>query len=217
MQIYFIPGLGFDHRIYDKLDLGDVTPTYLDWIEPQRKESIAHYAARLSEAIDPNATNNVLIGHSMGGMMSREIAAQKNIDRIFLISSIRSRAELPMQFRIMKPLRMHHLMAKQPLIRTIGWWGKGQDYKTREEQELFKSMVGGHSNSYLRWALKELARWQEPELPDTTQVFQIHGTKDKTFPYKRIKNADLPIEGGGHFMVYKHPDVISAFIKERLI
>lgn len=215
MKVYLIPGLGFDHRIYQKLDLGDANVHYLDWIEPQKGENISHYAKRLAEPIDDDE-DNVLIGHSMGGMMSREIAAQKNIHKIILVSSIRSRKELPRQFKIMKPLGLHRFMAKAPLVRTVRYWGKGQDYDKGEEQDLFRSMVGNQSNRYLRWALKELSRWREPEIPSSTQVHQIHGSKDKTFPAKLIHEADEQIEGAGHFMVYKYPSEISAFIQRRI-
>ena len=40
MKIYLLPGLGFDHRIFARLDLGGLDVEYINWIEPKDKEPI---------------------------------------------------------------------------------------------------------------------------------------------------------------------------------
>jgi len=35
MKAYLLLGLGFDHRIFDRLDLGSLDVEYLNWIEPE--------------------------------------------------------------------------------------------------------------------------------------------------------------------------------------
>ena len=94
----------------------------------------------------------------------------------------------------------------------FSFWAKNHDYESEEEQALFKSMVGKQSDTYLQWALKELSKWQTPTLPPSTIIFQINGDKDKTFPIKKIKSPDVVVENGGHFMVYKQPELISECI-----
>ena len=49
--IYCIPGLGLDHRLFEKLSISGVELKYIDYIEPLSDEPIAGYAKRLSEKI----------------------------------------------------------------------------------------------------------------------------------------------------------------------
>ena len=211
MKIYCIPGLGFDNRIFSKLNLQNYDVDYINWIEPTYQESWNSYAKRMAEVID-DSQKCVLIGHSLGGILSQEIASFKQIDKIILISSIQSRVELPFHFKIIQPLRLHYFFIKQFTFATFPLWAKQQDYKTKEAQALFKSMVGKQSNQYLRWALGQLSIWQSPKIPNATQVFQIHGSLDKTFPIMLIQSADKVISNGGHFMIYNFSKILENFI-----
>ena len=211
MKIYLLPGLGFDDRLFSKLNLSTYHSLYLNWIEPLENESLQQYTHRLGKSIDDSA-ETILIGHSLGGIVSQEIATFKNIDMVILLSSIRSRDEMPFFFKMVQPLALQKLFTKNLTFKTFSFWAKNHDYESEEEQALFKSMVGKQSDQYLQWALKELSKWQTPQLPSITKVFQIVGDKDKTFPIKKIKTPDIVIENGGHFMIYKQPDLISKYI-----
>lgn len=216
MKTYLIPGLGFDHRIFKNLNLNGFQKEYIDWIEPKRKESIGDYAKRLAERVSSDAEGITLIGHSLGGIISQEIAKIRKIDQIILISSIKSRKENPFHFRIIRPLALHHFFTKKLTFSTFKYWAKKHDYESLEEQALFKDMVNQQSNHYLQWALKVLSNWQTPNLAPHTKVFQIHGAVDQTFPIKNITNPDRILKNGGHFMVYKHPEIISQIITDVL-
>ena len=78
-------------------------------------------------------------------------------------------------------------------------------------------MVGKHSNTYLQWALRELSAWRQPTILSNTKLLHIHGTNDKTLPFKLIKNPDLVIENGSHFMVYKQHQVITDWMVDVLL
>lgn len=215
INLYLTPGLGFDNRMFSKLNLSNHNPTYLNWIEPLHNESFQQYAHRFSKPIDDSG-KTILIGHSLGGIVSQEIAMFKNIDLVILLSSIKSRDEMPFFFKIIQPFYLHKLFTKKSTFKTFSFWAKNHDYESEEEQELFKSMVGKQSNAYLQWALKELSKWQTLQLPSKTKVFQIVGDKDKTFPIKNIKSPDAIIKNGGHFMTYKNPDWIRQLIEEQI-
>jgi len=216
MKIYLIPGLGFTDQIFTKLALTETDIHSLNWIEPLKDESFGQYAKRLAHEIPDDSDDIILIGHSLGGMVSQEIACFKRIKKIILISSIKSRDELPFHFKIIQPLRLYHFFTKAWTIKTVKFWGKQQDYESDEEQALFKEMVGKQSNLYLRWALKILSNWKEPAIPSATSLTQIHGNRDKTFPIKKIKQPHHVIPTGGHFMIYKHAPTLSNIINSSL-
>ncbi|MEP0264308.1 alpha/beta hydrolase [Dokdonia sp.] len=217
MKIIFIPGLGYDHRIFKSLELSYPMIAYLDWIDPKKGEHIHAYAQRLFSKIKDDAQDIVLIGHSLGGIVAQEIASVHKIHKVILLSSITSRKEMPFSFRIAKPLRLDLFFTKEISIHTINYWGKSHGFETKSDKQLFKDMVGLQSNRYLQWALRELSSWHAPKLPNTTQLIQIHGTRDKTFPIKHINHPDIIIEQGTHIFVYKQAkkttDIIHKILK----
>lgn len=214
MKIFLIPGLGYDHRIFENLDLSTFDAMFINWLEPSLNESIRDYAKRISEKIENTDKKIILIGHSLGGIISQEIASFRKIDKIILISSIKSRRELPFFFKIIKPLRLDKFFTKELSIKTVKYWGKSHGFHTPQEHDLFKSMVGNQTNTYLQWALRALSAWQTPSLPKTTKLIQIHGTDDKTFPFKLINHPDIILEQGSHIMVYKQgPKMTDLIIK----
>lgn len=216
MKVYLLPGLGFDHRIYRGYEFDDIDIEYLDWIDPIVDESIQDYSRRLSIKIPKDSKDIILIGHSLGGIVAQEIAAIQSIKKIFLISSIRSRSELPFHFKIVKPLYVHKLFSKELTAKTIKYWGGMHDYISSEEKALVKDMVSQQSNNYLQWALRQLSIWKRPNISDDTEIFQIVGATDQTFPIKLIKQPDRVIENSGHFMVHKQSRVINDIIADEL-
>lgn len=215
MRIILIPGLGYDDRIFHNLDLAGFEIEYLNWIEPLKNEHIHEYSQRLFATAKPSSQKTILIGHSLGGVVSQEIASVNQIEKIILISSITSRKELPFTFKIVKPLRLDLFFTKGICTKSIKFWGKSHGFNA-ETTELFKSMIGKQTNSYLQWAFRALSSWAAPKIPTTTKIIRIHGTNDKTLPYKLISKPDLIIKKGSHICVINEADKISEFIKNTL-
>lgn len=216
MNAHFIPGLGFDDRIFQNLDLPDFECVYLRWIDPlDREENLVDYAKRLSGQIETDSSPTLLIGHSLGGILALEISKILPIETVILISSIRSRKELPLHFKIIHPLRLDRFFTKGIGQGTLPIWGRYHDYVSKEEQTLFKSMIGQQSNLYLQWALRQLSIWN-PKEKFPTKIVQVHGNQDRTFPSKLIQKADFIVKGGGHFMVYKEVAGINSFLRKVL-
>jgi len=201
-HIYCIPGLGYDRRIFQHLDLNDYTTIFLDWIDPRPNENISTYAHRFFKDYADSDHEMIIIGHSFGGMMAQEIAARFNIKGIILLSSIRSREEMPISFKLVRSFRLHGLFTKQIALNTVSLWGKDHGFYSADDIQLFKSMVSNYSNAYLQWALKSLAQWQGVALTKNTQIVQIHGTADKTFPIRYINSADITIPDGTHIFMF---------------
>lgn len=216
MKICLMPGLGYDSRIFDRLDLGGFDVLRLSWIEPRSYEKIHDYAQRLFSQTGILDDDLVFIGHSLGGIIAQEIASTNRVKKIILISSIKSRRELPIMLKLVKPLRLDKLFNKGISIKTIKFWGGSHGFDTEEEKKLFKSMVGNQTNFYLKWALRELSSWQEPTISPETQLTQIHGTNDKTLPYRLINKPDFTIENGSHICVLKKANEISKIIENTI-
>jgi len=213
MKIVLIPGLGYDCRIFSKLNLSEFEVQHLDWIEPKPNETIHNYSQRLFSTIEKSSEKIVLIGHSLGGIVAQEIASTFNIKKIILISSIKSRKELPIFLRLIKPLMLTKFFTKELSVKTVKFWGKGHGLENEHEKDLFKSMVGKQTNFYLQWALRELSSWQEPTIPTRTDIVHIHGTNDKTLPYKLVNKPDFTIQNGSHICILKEAKKISVLIK----
>lgn len=216
MKVYFIPGLGYDYRIFGNLEVSDLKARYLHWIEPKPHEKLHAYAMRMFEQVDEPVDEITLIGHSLGGIVAQEIAHAREIHTVILLSSIKARQEMLTFFKMIKSLPIEKLFTKEMSIRTVKYWGKNHGFETEEELELFKHMVGKQTNTYLQWALKALSSWQEPSIPAATRLIHIHGTNDKTFPIKRIQKPDFIIENGSHILVYKQATQISKILQKQI-
>lgn len=211
-----IPGLGFDDRIFQKINLPAASTYYLNWIEPAKGESIESYAGRMSGNISNEEEKVVLVGHSFGGIICQEIAKQRSIDKIVLVSSIVSRKENPLKFKIIHPSFLHKLITKELILSTFRYWDKQHGFETKEEQALFRQMVPKHTNNYFSWALRALSRWNNLERNKTTKVVRIHGRRDKTFPFHLVSGIDYEVEDGSHFMVYKQGELIGQILQNEI-
>ena len=212
MKIYLIPGLGYDERIFKNLDFQEFNVECINWTEPKQNETLHDFSIRIFENKQNGIENIILIGHSLGGIVSQEIATNYKIEKIILLSSIKSDEENPLHFRILKPLGIYKIFTKELCIRTVKYWGNKHGFETDEDKTLFKSMLSKQTNTYLRWALKELAIWKSPTLPSSTMLIQISGEKDKNFPIKLIDKPNYIIEKGNHIMCYKQPEKINEII-----
>lgn len=216
MRIILIPGLGYNCRIFENLKLSDFNTQCLNWIEPRPNEKLNEYSQRIFNQIDNYDDELVIIGHSLGGIVAQEIASVKKVDQIILISSIKSRQEMPWSFKIVKPLFLHKLFTKEMSINTLSFWGKNHGFETQNEKNLFNDMVSEQSNFYLQWALKSLSLWREPKIPNSTKIFQIHGTNDKTFPIKLIDKPNVVVKNGSHIFIHKQAKKATELITERI-
>ena len=213
-KLYLLPGLAFDYRIFQHLDLEGYDVKFINWIDPLKNESIRDYSSRLAEKIDVSQPV-VLIGHSFGGVISQEIARLLEIEKIILISSIKSKQENAMNLKAVAPLGLHKMIGKELILKTFPLWSKAHGYEVEEEQMLFKDMIARQSDYYFEWSLRQLSLWEGVD-GLKTPIVQIHGDKDKTFPIHLIENPTAVVKNAGHFMVYKQPEIISGLIKDHL-
>jgi pimeloyl-ACP methyl ester carboxylesterase len=213
MVIYFISGLGADERAFQKLSLPtNWTIKHLKWLDIGLNETLESYVLKFSKLIDISK-EFVLVGLSFGGIMATELNKIIQPKAIILLSSITTRQELPVIYKLIGLLKINRLIPQLMLNKVFPFTDWYFGIKTKEEKILLRQIIHDTPPPFLKWAINEILHWKNTERPAT--VFHIHGTKDRIFPIRNL-NIDLKIKNGGHFMVYTKADEISKILIERL-
>jgi pimeloyl-ACP methyl ester carboxylesterase len=211
-KIFIIPGLGADTRVYNNIDLGDREVICVDWIEPHATDTLAIYAQKLiyQYGITPKS---IVIGNSLGGMIAIEIAKIIPLDKIILISSIKTVDEAPWYFRLLraipfyKPIPGKAFTSMEFLIKPF--FG----HMNENDNWLFVDMLKKTSPIFLKWAMDAILKWDNKVIPPN--VIQVTGDKDLVFNYKRIKDAEI-VKGGTHIMIFEKVKEINKILKRIL-
>lgn len=209
--VYLFSGLGADSSIFTNLKLPGYQKVYINWIPALPKESIRQYAGRIKSQI--TVENPDIIGLSFGGIVAVEVSRQIKVDKMVLISSVRTKSELNrVQFFFMK-LGLYRIIPG-PLIRrtnflTYQYFGA----RSPKDKKTLTKLLQHTDVSFFRWALKSIAYWDNKIPPERT--IQIHGTADRVIT-SRLVHPDYRIKGGGHLMVFNKSDTISKIITNYL-
>lgn len=210
MKLYFISGLGADHRVFARMEFEGYECIHLEWIKPKKQESLPSYALRLSQHIDTK--DHALIGVSFGGMLVSEIHRQKGSKASFLISSTPRSAILPAIPSTLSLifLRKVFLQIGNPFFKLMAPFLFA--VKIKEDKKLLRKIISETDLDFLRWALKAILGWKTDE---PAQAFiQIHGDSDKIVSPKK-QQIDHLLEGG-HFIVWEKAQEIEEIIKSHL-
>ncbi|HMC96701.1 MAG TPA: alpha/beta hydrolase [Flavobacteriales bacterium] len=214
MDLYLIPGLGADQRLFSKLDLGGHVAHFLDWPsmpEGSRLKDFAHELAEKVDATEPHA----LIGVSMGGMVVQELAALTKPARVIIISSWKGPHEMSTPIRLMRgthpermltPALMKHTL---PVVR----WQMGVE--GAEDVALFDALVRAHPIEQLKVQINACLGWEGPASP-VEHLVHIHGDQDRLMPIANIAGAQV-IPGGTHFMVYSKAAEVGTAVRRALL
>lgn len=208
--LYCIPGLGLDHRVFEKLDLPNYELKFLDWIPATADEKILDYAKRLATCIKERSFS--LLGVSLGGIAAIEISKIKKVNRLILISTIKHQDEMPAYLKWMNKFPANQINAAKMGVELSIALKPFYDKADKIGNELFQKMVRESSPEFINWGVKVIAQW-ELDGPIETPYLHLHGTDDMVFPIKNIDNA-LTIKGGTHFMIFNDGEKISNRIEK---
>ena len=214
MNVYFISGLGADKRLFDKLMIDSAFAVkHIEWIRPQRKETISAYAARLVSQIDTTKPFQ-LVGLSFGGMIAQEMNTIIKPEHTILISTLSTGRPMDKFYRILingalaSPLVIW--MLKKPIKFTYNLFGA----HTPEEKKLLTVVLKDMNNRFVRWAASQLISWKHAaRIPNS---FQIHGSADRIIRLEWVQ-PDRIISGGEHLMVYTKAAEISPILNQELL
>lgn len=213
MNIYCIPGMGVNERLFRNLKLEGCQMHHIKWLTPLKNETLQGYAIRLSEQIDQSQPF-CLIGVSFGGMCAIEISKKLNPIKTFLVSSSKTRNEIPNIIKIWNRLPLYRSLSDKHYINGAMLFKKQFGVNSKEQQERFLDMLQTAPKDYFKGAVHCIVSWKNKEYPEN--VIHIHGDKDQVLPHKKIK-ADYLIPGGSHFMIINRADEINAIINKELL
>lgn len=204
-------GLGADARVFNGLDLQAIPIQEIRWEKPLKGESIGDYAGRLSGQIQ--ADSCVFLGLSFGGLMAMEVARHLNPAKVILLSSVKTRREIPFYYRAAGRLRLHKCLPTRWMMRStaITHWFFG--LKTKEEKALHRSILAQTDPVFFNWAVNALLTWQPQDCP--CPVVHIHGSADRMLPLRFVQPHHV-VSGAGHWMVMQQAAEVSALIQAEL-
>lgn len=212
-KLFLISGLGADERLFKNLDLLGFEIVPVTWIEPEKQDTLTTYATKLITKFGITAGSSI-IGVSLGGMLTVEVAKQIQLQHAVIVSSIKSKAEQPWYFAFFRNVPVHKLVSGEflqrvgPLVRPL--FGKLTGTK---ETPMFFSMLKNSNPKFLTWAMGAALHWNGEPAP--CKINHLIGTSDLIFYEKLIKNA-IVIPKGDHMMVFTRAKEIGPIIQNIL-
>ncbi len=211
INVFLLPGQGSDHRLYEKFKFPEhVHVEYVTLPVPEKGAGMKDYAIKISKQIDTSGYT-VLIGTSLGGMVSTELTKLYNIEKTIIISSAKCRGELPFRYRFQKYVPIYKIVPKklikwgalivQPLV----------EPDRKNNKETFVRMLKSKDPTYLKRTIDIIVKWDARENPEN--IIHIHGNKDHTIPVRNV-NYDFLVEGGSHMMALTRGEEIFKIVKK---
>ena len=195
--IYFLPGQGSDYRIFDSLFIDtSYSKKYIEYPMPEKGMNMKQFAKVIVNNIDTTKPI-ILVGVSLGGMLSVEIAELIPVSKVIIISSAKNKNELPLRYRTQNifplykiiPPKMLHISAKalQPIV----------EPDRNKNKATFKKMLYAKNPLYIKRTIHMIVTWDRIE--NSSNIIQIHGTKDHTIPIRNVQ-AQYIVARGSHMM-----------------
>ncbi|WP_047547712.1 alpha/beta hydrolase [Psychroserpens sp. Hel_I_66] len=198
IHVYLMPGMAANPTIFEHIKLPEkqFEIHWLEWIMPNQGESLESYAKRM--ILNIKEENVVLLGVSFGGILVQEMSKYMNLRKLFVVSSIKSKHELPKRLKVMKFTKAYKILPTQ-LVSNIDVLAKYAFGETITKRiELYKKYLSVNDKQYLDWAIENVIEWDQEE-PNEDAIY-IQGDNDAVFPHSCVGNCII-IPGGTHIMV----------------
>lgn len=208
--LILLPGVGGDSRMFSPQRIAFPELVVPRWIEPDRHEPLADYAARFAKVIDPGCPC-FMGGVSFGGVVALEVSTHLAARECFLFGSIPDPREIPYRLRIFRSISDLIMIPKwlSPFALTYGgrWFNpviRGVLHQLKDADARF-----------LRWAGGAILKWKPSPAVSKVRVVRIHGDRDWVFPIRKVA-IDKKIVGGGHLLSMTHAEEVNRFVRERM-
>ena len=199
IPVYFMPGLAASSAIFEHIHLpADTFEVHkLEWIMPTEGETLENYASRVAQLV--TLPNPVLIGVSFGGIIVQEMARHLQADKVIIISSIKSKDELPAIMKFAKATASYKLLPIATFLKvenTLRKYPLGDHINGR--LELYEKYLSVRDPFYLKWSIDKIIHWNRTEADPN--VVHINGDEDEIFASKNITDY-IKVKGGTHIMI----------------
>ncbi|MBL7559372.1 alpha/beta hydrolase [Olleya sp. YSTF-M6] len=198
IPVYLMPGMAANPTIFEHIKLPEhqYQIHWLEWKIPENNESISSYAKRICQDIKHD--NPVLIGVSFGGILVQEISKLINTKKVIIVSSVKTKHELPKRMKLLKATKAYKILPTQLLsnIDLLAKYAFGNTITKRIE--LYKKYLSVSDKNYLDWAIEQVVCWEQEQPIDG--VVHIHGDNDLVFPFSNLSDC-ITIKGGTHIMI----------------
>lgn len=170
------------------------------------------YATLIAQQIDTTKPF-VLIGVSIGGMLSTELTEQLHPKKTIIISSAKCRKELPRHYRFQKHVPINKLFGPR-FIKAMSSVAQAVVEPDRNKYKAtFKAMLSDKNPLYLKRAVNMIIHWERETHPPG--IIHIHGSNDHTLPLRNI-TPSIIVQKGSHMMTLTRAEEINALIVENL-
>ena len=198
INVYLMPGMAANPSIFDNLSLPEnqFQLHKLHWEIPLKNESLSNYALRMTKKIEHE--DIVLLGVSFGGILVQEMSKHITLRKLFIVSSVKTKHELPTRFKVLKATKAYKLLPTQLAsnLDLLAKFSFGDTIKKRID--LYKKYLSVNNKYYLDWSIEQVINWEQDKV--IPEVIHIHGEKDLVFPYQYISNC-ITIKNGTHIMI----------------
>jgi len=130
--------------------------------------------------------------------MVQEMSNFLDLKKLIIISSVKSKNELPRKMRLFKTIPAYRLIPPSFLENTKNMVKYGLGIKSKTKLETYQKYLSVKNTQYLKWAIKQMVGWDRTI--EIENVIHIHGDKDPVFPVEKIKNCII-VPGGTHIML----------------
>ena len=199
IHVYFMPGMAASSSIFERIHLPtDIFEVHLlEWVLPNKNESLKEYAKRMAKNIKHE--NVILVGVSFGGILVQEMKPFINPKKVIIISSVKSNAELPRRMKIAKTTKAYKLIPTKLFenIELLAKFTFGSSI-LKQKFKLYEKFLSVRDKVYLDWAIEQIINWDRTEIDN--EIIHIHGDADEVFPIIQIKNC-IQVKGGTHIMI----------------
>ena len=193
VNLYCMPGMAASPKIFEFISLPKPIKIHLlSWIPPLKDEPLTDYAIRMCERV--TQTNPILLGVSFGGVLVQEMSKYLPGCQVVIVSSIKSKDELPLSMKMAKKTNAHKLLPMQWInnLDNLSLFVFGEGIQKR--LALYQKYLSERNPDYLSWAIDSLVNWDKTEI--SNNIIHIHGEKDNVFPIKNLSHPFIKIKGG---------------------
>ncbi len=208
-KVYFISGLGADHRAFHFLNLAFCEPVFIDWIAAKKEESLCDYASRLRQQIPEE--HPIVVGLSLGGMITTEMAKKDPAIQAIILASTKTYLEFPYYLRFFKYVPIHKALPGVAMKKMQSLYSYVFGIKEPEKRKLLQQIIADADIGFVKWAISAILRWNNTTIP--SNVTHIHGTHDKLLRVKYV-HPDVTIAGGSHIITFDKSEEISQLLQQ---